>query len=458
MLLASTEKAEAVIFFDHGQVSREMLFSEFEAILDSVVPMSEFAHKTARAVYVRIDSKLHITAAVFFKIPFDAEGIADRRWNVPVQQLADGAARGPELGSGPILLSCHSQCSIDWRRKSLWNPSMAPASNSFTQLRKAIAGNRLSLVFEVDEDAEAQNAAATAQQAIDTRGIQQQLSVHYKQQFEQEFRNRMANLLKEQRLRITTLTDHSKDVVQKLQQEHQHRLEEYRQHIAEQKQLLDSSERRHGKLKETVEGQAVKITGLREYFQHKLQAAEIGEAEQLQSLQDSLQGNYNLELEAKIEAATTELKEMLEMRDFELVYRHEQESSLREEIAQLQSENQSLIGNGSDELLQKLDQSGLSFVSFHPGVGHLTIPIDDISLFLQSPENYAAKKAGVTPAHYQQWLLHYKKPVCAALKTGGELCGVGIDRIMQPSEFHVGEKDRCQAHQTSSSQLFAVVG
>ena len=455
MLLASTEKAEAVVFFDHGHISREMLFSEFEAILDSVVPMPEFAHQTARAVYIRIDSKLHITAAVFFKIPFDAEGVADRRWNIPLQQLADGAARGPELGSGPILLSCHSQCSIDWQRKSLWNPSMTPASNSFTQLRKAVAGNRLSLVFEVDEDAQ---QAANIQQNIDTRGIQQQLSVHYKQQFEQEFRNRMANLLKEQRLRITTLTDHSKDVVQKLQREHQNRLEEYRQLISEQKQLLAGSERRHAKLKETVEGQAVKIAGLREYFQHKLQAAETGEAEQLQSLQDSLQENYDLEMEAKIEASTTELKELLEMRDFELVYRHEQESSLREEIAQLRLDNQSLIGNGSDELLQKLDQSGLSFVAFHPGVGHLTIPVEDVSVYLQSPADYAANKAGVTPTHYQQWLLHYQKPVCAALKTGGDLCGASIDRIMQPSEFHVGEKDRCKEHQTSSSQLFAVVG
>ena len=66
MLTASSELAEAVIFFDKGLASREMLLSEFEAILDSVVPMVEFANSTAHAVYIRINSKIDIAAAVFF--------------------------------------------------------------------------------------------------------------------------------------------------------------------------------------------------------------------------------------------------------------------------------------------------------------------------------------------------------------------------------------------------------
>lgn len=455
MLTASSELAEAVIFFDRGQVSREMLLSEFEAILDAVVPMAEFSNSTAEAVYVRINSKLQVTAAVFFLLSFDADGMADKRWNIPLQQLADNSSKGPDLGAGPIRLACHSQCSIAWQQKNLWNPEMSASLNNFVQIRKAVASNRLGLVFEIDEppvpavQVTAQSVAAP-QPAVDTAGLKQKLSSHYKQQFEQEFRNRMAQLLKEQRFKVSTLSSEHKKNVLTLQRQNLRRLDELRTQLDDYRSRLQASELRNQALKETIDGQAEKIQGLREYFEHKLETQQSDGAGHLKTIQD----NYQLELEAKIVAATTELKETLEMREFELMYRNEQEQSLREELEKTQQENQSLIANSGEELLQTLSDAGLNFIAYHPGAGHITITVDEMSEYLADKEAFAAERCGVSVNQYRQWLQHHQNPNCAALTSKGEVCGVRIARIMEPSEFHLGEGDRCEAHQSCASQLF----
>ena len=101
---------EAIIFFADNHVIKEMLYPEFEAVLDRVVGISEFAGQKVGAVYLRINGQLQANAAVFFNLGFDAKGNADDRWNIPLQHLADKGGRGPDLGAGAIKLSCRSQC------------------------------------------------------------------------------------------------------------------------------------------------------------------------------------------------------------------------------------------------------------------------------------------------------------------------------------------------------------
>ena len=132
MPLAENEQAEAIYIFSGNQIIREMLYSEFEAILDGYVPIPEFARKEVRAVYVRINSRLAIVAAVFFLIEFDAEGFPDRRWNIPLGQLADTASTGPDLGAGAIRLACASQCAIEWHQPNLWDPNLQTGQNNFS--------------------------------------------------------------------------------------------------------------------------------------------------------------------------------------------------------------------------------------------------------------------------------------------------------------------------------------
>src|SRR5690606_34311324 len=80
---------------------------------------------------------------------------------------------------------------------------------------------------------------------------------------------------------------------------------------------------------------------VREYYSHKLKAAQRDETSQIQALQES----FAIEMETRLKNHTAELQEKLDMREVELFYRHEQEKNLRDEIAHLRRENQALLSN-----------------------------------------------------------------------------------------------------------------
>ena len=204
-------------------------------------------------------------------------------------------------------------------------------------------------------------------------------------------------------------------------------------------------EERNRLLKENLDVQANKVEGMREYFSHKLKAAQ-DESSEIQALQE----NFALEMDMKIQAATAELREMLEMREVELFYRHQNESTLKEEIVSLKKENQNLINQGGNHLLNRLSKAGIAFVSFHPGAGEIRIMEDDIGRYLENPQAYAAEKCGVHESLYQSWLEHYHLPVCRARDNNGQLCGKPLGRIESPLQFHPGENDCCEQHQALS--------
>src|SRR5690606_29448397 len=133
----------------------------------------------------------------------------------------------------------------------------------------------------------------------------------------------------EQRLRIATLVNIQKSKVQALQQEHQQRLRFYQNQVHVQKEKSSRLEEKVEGLKETLLLQEQKTAGIREYFTHKLKVAQTSESGQLQALQE----NFAIELDARVRTATAELQEMLDMREVELFYRHQQETNLKEEIA-----------------------------------------------------------------------------------------------------------------------------
>lgn len=450
------QHTQAVLFLEHNCVVREMLFAEFEAILDGFVPVADKAGDTARAVFVCIDVRLKIKAAVFFLISFDSRGYADQRWNVPLEQFADTAARGPDLGAGPIRLACHSQCPVAWHQQHLWDPDMTPGSNNFVLLRKSAIRNRLGLT--VEEAAEPPPpqpppAAAAPPQIIEPEALERHLTQKLHNQYEQEFRDRMAQLLKEQRLRILTLNSKRKQELQELQLEHQRRSQDHHEKIEQMRCMLQDEQQRNQQLKQTIDGQAAKIEGVREYFEHKLKTAKSVEIAQLQTLKT----NFEMELDAKIEAATTELKEKLQMRDVELMYRNELSAKLNEEISRLRQENQQLLSNSADQLLDKMSRNGISFVAFHPGAGHMTIPLGDMATYLDNPGAYAAERCGVSEKQYDDWLAHYTSPTCQALNERGELCGALLARVESPVDFHSGESDRCDCHQPKAPQTLTIV-
>ncbi len=116
-----TEKAQAVLFFGDNGVTKELLHSEFEALLDGYVPICEWQNEEKKAVYVEFNKDYIAVAAVFFNISFDAEGLVDPAWNLPLLDMARTVSKGPDLGAGPIHLACYSQCPVAYYRDWLWH-------------------------------------------------------------------------------------------------------------------------------------------------------------------------------------------------------------------------------------------------------------------------------------------------------------------------------------------------
>lgn len=445
------EQLEAVFLFQQGQISRELLYAEFEAILDGFIPVPEFANTSARAAYVQIDHSLCVTGIVFFLLGFDAAGMVDRRWNVPLRQLIEAAGAGPDMGAGSIRLACFSQCPIAWHQKNLWDPLMKPGSNSFVAMRKAVKANRLGFIVKPRPQEEPEPPLLAVQSieeiAREQLALEQKLHDHYAQ----ELRDKMARLIKEQRLRIATIISQHQAKLHEVQQEHQQRLVAYQQkHKQIEQQNKDLAERNQN-LKDSLDVQATKIEGMREYFAHKLKAAQQDETSQLQVLQE----NFEFELDAKIRAATAELREMLDMREVELFYRHQNESALKDEIVNLKRENQQLLKNSGDQLLARLTKAGVNMVVFLPGLGEVAIALDDIGRYLENPEAFAADKAGVTEAVYTAWLAHHQSPCCSEIDNHGKHCGNIVPLVETPLEFHPGESDRCAQHQVVAFALVA---
>lgn len=422
--MAETHSAEAILFFDDHEIIKEMTYAEFQAILDNYVPLHDIAQRHMHAVYVRINSQLHVTAAVFFKISFDRAGFVEKSWNLPLQHLADQAAKGPNLGSGPIALACFSQCPIPWQQNNLWDPLMQASKNDFVMLKKHIRNNALGLVFE--------------------KRLEQNSDSRYDQE-----RTRAALLIKEQRLKQKLLSAKADQDMRQMDLNHQEKVLAYQRQLNEYQQQLNELRSLNLELKEMLAGQSDKINGMREYYEHKLQLALQNDNSEQQALEE----HYESELLLQAEALAAEYNAQLQSKDVELLYRSERESKLKQEILLLQQENRKLLDGANDTILNRLNEAGVNFVIYHPGAGHLTIQANEVEIYLNNPMAYVAKQCGVNEQHYRLWLDHFYTPSCQHVLGDGESCDKPIQRMDEPRQFIIGESDCCPEHRKQSPSV-----
>ncbi len=441
------QMTEAVLFFNQHGLCKQMLYPEFEALLDSVVNLAEFADQQMRLVYVLINPRLMVRAAVFFYLDFDERGGADRGWNLPLRHLADNAGRGPDLGAGPIRLACRSQCPVSWHQMHLWDPSLAPGKNDLVVIRDAIKRNSLGLLVEDDSPVvlpeRLQMVAEDKWQAPDPS---REEAKRQAEKQEQEHRLKTAQLLKQQRLRITSLgQQHEEELARtRLAAEEQQRSQQaeiHNLHLA-----LRQQEELNASLKAQLNAQADSMQQTREELSRQLRDLEThGRTEA-----DILRAQFESELQAKVVAAVAEHKEQVAIREVELAYRAEQEQQLQDELQRLSRQCDELASQGGEQILERLAKLGMVFVVYHPGAGHLTVPLQDIARYQNNPLGYAASKCFVSEDQYRQWLAHYQQPTCDSNLSSGERCAMPIDRVETPSRFVVGESNCCARHRASS--------
>lgn len=434
VIIEEDEYGRAVFFFDReGQISKQMNIGEFQAVLDGYVPSIGLEPGSWRAVYLEIDEELVVRRSVFFLLPVMPSGSIEPSWAMPLMHLAESAAKARKIGGELIQIACYSQCPIAHLRKMLWDPDLSPSNNQLSAVRKAVTNNRLGLQFMRSENDD-KNLSQSQKDKFE-KEISERLRLAYSQ----ELRDRMAQLLKGQRLRTATLRNEYNRRIREFKIEYENRIDEYRDFISEKTRLADEQRELNKALKATVDGQAQKISGMREYFDAKLQSAAGMDESSLDNYREALVA----EMEAKFESEMKDMKETLQMREVELLYRNELEIQLHDEIARLREENQSLMTNTGEDLLGTLIAKGISLVTYQPGAGHLTIPVNEVSRFLESPTAYAAEHCGVNEQRYGAWLDHYHMPVCKESLEDGSFCGENIDRIENPLDFHIGESDCC---------------
>lgn len=451
---------EAIMFFDEGDIVKEMLYPEFEAILDNVVGVSDFQGQKIKAAFVRINGALKVTDIVLFYLDFDASGYVDKSWNIPLAHLAENAAKGPDLGAGPVRLACRSQCPVSWHQRSLWDPDAHAGNKAIKQIVKAAKRNKLGITVMDDQDTrefaavskkDLQKALAkkSSSAVADLGAVEEEIEERLSKKLQKEMEETIAALKEEHKLRVATMKSDTQEHMEKLQALYRSETAKTKEALNTTKQLFAEEKHKNLELKKTLDQHAVELNKVRRSFQQQLEEGQSISKDQLHELEQ----RFELEAKAQTEKATAELKEMLEMREVELFYRDEQVGRLNAEITELRQERQNLLDSSGDRVLQRLVDSGITFVAYQPGVDPLTIPVRDIASYLDAPMDYVAEKSSVDTERYKQWVAHIELPVCGHRDSSGAICGEPLAKVEKPGRFIAGESDRCSKHNRGADAL-----
>ena len=428
-LQAKPQQVEAVMFFRAGAICKEMHLAEFEAVLDGVVSLVDFADQQIPAAYVLITPRLHIRAVAFFLIDFDETGRADTGWNIPLRHLAEQGAPGPDLGGGAIRIACRSRCPVAWHQMHLWDPSLKPGRNELLLLRDAARRNNLGIL--ADEELPAKGATGNRVAPEAAKVMATQLA----RKMDLQHRHKTAQLIRQQRLRLQSLTQQYEEQFARLRLQAEQREQALLEQFETQQQVLARQEQLNVDLKVQQQNQADQFQQAREEFAQQLRSAERDGRSETELLRDQ----FEVEMQARIAAVVAEQQQRLAALQAELDAQREREARQQQEVERLR-QNQ-LRG------IERLAGLGVMFVVYHPGTGHLTIPLAEIGRYQDDPEAFVAAKCLVSPEHYRDWLAHYQQPTCSARLPSGERCAMPIDRIDTPSRFVRGESSCCARHQ-----------
>lgn len=417
---SSVQTQEAVIFFVDGEIAREMLYTEFEALLDCVVPIRDFVDTTLEAAYVHIDAQLSPQTVVLFQIPFDSDGFPDLQWDVPLRLLADRAApRGPDLGFGPVRLVTRSECPMPDQAGKLWDMHFDAGGNTLELIRERLGMNRLGLIVTDIAPAAAPLPAASAIMPLMTSA------------FGQGGSDALLMLMQQSNQQLESMREQTQRETQALQRELAASREQVRALRAEKQGLVQRLAEERGVFEREK-------AGLREEFSQQSGRARTVILEARRALER--------ERDTVLAERDAHMRAELDRIEQERALQEEQLLSLRSELTELRRDKLRLMGEGADKFFASLKEKGVKFVAFQPGIGHVTIPMDELQRYLGDTENYVAEKCGVSEEHYRRWLAHYNEPVCQGTAGNGGLCAKPLQKILKPVEFMIGLHDRCEIH------------
>jgi hypothetical protein len=492
--MSSVGKHEAVFFFGNNGISKEMLYSEFESVLDALVPMPEVANSNIHAAYSVIDGGLNLIGIVFFTLKFSGEGFADPSWNLPLEKLIEKGVDGPDMGAGKVKIYMAGSDSGEYQQY-LWDPDERGGKNDLIHLRDIVRGNRLCLTQDNNESEWMGDASMIMNQdeavsggvptAVPTAApvavpiasepaaglneanvpVASTLMADSSDEFSQAMK-----IIESQRIRITAL----ENAIQKLQSGPD-LTEPYEEAKAEisalQKRIADMEGESAGlqadmgdalTQRKTLEKNIADLEKKNEkavkQVEEKLEKSEKQAKEKLESLKakyeksakssiDKLEKELSKKFSDKEKSLENDFKSKIDNEKEEQAKLEQQLENFKKELTELRGDKFRLMKDGNAEsFFKKLNDADLSFMTFKPGAGHMTIPLDEIGLYMDSPNEYVAKKCNIPLKSYENWLDHYNSPVCSAPLPGDKICGDKVQRIDMPAKFQLGYSDRCTKH------------
>lgn len=435
-MAASSVTSEAILFFDHRGISKSMLYADFEAILDGMVGVPEFADKEVRGAYCLVNGQLRVRSLVLFTIDFDEDGMADTTWNVPLRHLAEHAGQGPDMGAGPIRLACRSQCPVAWHQDQMWDPGMKPGANDFIAIRDSIRerGPKMGLEMDDEMDAAAPPVVGSSAPTIAPEADESQKKA------DQE-RVRLARIIKELRLRVQTLENTQSEDAAKVRYAAQQKEEILNAQLEKVMSQFKAIKSQNGALREQNESLKGQLLSLNQSLEEQSRRSEHQGSEM-----EVLTEQYKLALEQRLEEERAKMSEQLHALEMDVLTRDDLIGQLRGEIAEQKRNKAKDANSGAQKTLEKLEELGLSFIAFHPGAGHISIAAEQVASYMENPIAFAARKCLVTEDHYRAWLAHYESPTCQVRVGADESpCGKRVIRVEVPNQFKPGVSD-CNAN------------
>ncbi len=416
-----------VVLWDEQAISRILLWSDIQACLDGYMPLAYLADSSMRSTYVVLDAALRLRQLVFFVLSFDSKGFIERSWNLPLQHMAEIAGPGPDLGYGAIQLACRSQCPISWHAAQMWDPLLVEGVDEFALIQQAVRQQVMRLgwkaeLMPVAEERPLRTPQGANQMVLKNRVLETELQQRLQ---EEQHEHEQATVIAEaQRSKLMAQ-------VKVLQQQNETLREQctaLQAQLATREDLEQSLSRQMQQIRLQQENMMrLQLDELQKGFTAQLEARQLAGAAQMEADRARYREQEGI------------LQERLQSLQYQLGQREDRLRDLEQRFQQVSNQS-------AEQFLGQLRDLGMNFLVFHPGAGHISVPVDELPVYVRDPESYAAQKCFVEVGRYRAWLKHYQDPRCQAVLADGQACGMRIIRIDSPGRFAPGESDRCARH------------
>jgi len=394
-------EAEAIFFLDNGHVIKEMLYVEFEAILDNVVGIPEFKDQFHQAAYVSIGNDLRVQTVVLFTVGFDQNGHVPGSWNLPLRYMASQAHIGPDLGEGRTkVLSADDDVEPEYRQ-DLWSCGKGLVE-VLTSIRKAVQRNKLYLY-----------ADSGPSSFVNTLQSQQVMHATH-------FAGQPVNMGNQNYL-VTNLESALRE-----------------QHDRDRAHL----EAAHA---DNIQKMAVEKTQLLEQGDALSRQVSIVETQSRKQI-DGIVDKYKAKLRSQLAEQEARWQEVLAEKELSLHYAQEKTLQLRDELQRLENERPADNAKAVQSFLQQLMAQGVELIVSESRLGSHGLKLSQIYEYLENKDGFWAAQNGIPESQYKAWRTHYARPVCQAGSSTGCECGAMVTRVDHPRNFVLGESEMCREH------------